>query len=147
MCSQIGSPRMDVSPMERLLIAIDERDVDAIVALLAPDVQFLGVDGRRADGRDEARRLISDALSMVRSLSHEITSQWQHDEVWIAEVRLTYELQDWFLLRDAPRALFVHQGPEGITELHIYGAHERPLAEHRGDRSELRIGGTPMLPL
>jgi SnoaL-like protein len=138
---------MDVSPIERLLLAVDERDVDAIVALLSPDVQFLAVDGRRADGRDEARGLISDALSVVRRVSHEIISQWHHDEVWIAEVSLTYELQDWYLLRDAPRALFVHQGPEGITEWHIYGAHERPLAEHGGDSGELRIGGTPMLPL
>jgi hypothetical protein len=138
---------MDVSPIERLLIGLDERDADAIVALLAPGVQLLVVDGRRADGRDEARRLISDVLSMVRSVSHEITSQWQHEEVGIAEVNLTYELKDWYLLRDAPRAFFVHQGPEGITELHIYGAHERPLEEHQGDTGELRVGGTPILPL
>ena len=138
---------MDVSPMERLLIAIDERDADAIAALFAPDVQFLGVDGRRASGRDEAHRLISDVLSMVRTVSHEIISQWQHEDVWIAEVNLTYELQDWYLLRDAPRAFFVHQGPDGITELHIYGARERPLAEHGGDTAALRVGGRPMLPL
>jgi SnoaL-like domain len=138
---------MDVSPPERLLTAIDERDVDAIVALLAPDVQFLAVDGRRADGRDDARRLISDLLSMVRTVSHEITSVWRHGDVWIAEANLTYELQDWYLLRDAPRAFFIHQSPEGITELHCYGAHERPLAEHGGDTGEMRVGGTPILPL
>jgi hypothetical protein len=138
---------MDVSPIERLLNGIDERDADAIVALFAPDVQVLTVDGRRADGRDEAGRVISDALSEIRSVSHVVISQWQQADVWIAEVNLTYELQDWFLLRDAPRAFFVHQGADGITELHIYGARERPLAEHGGDTGELRVGGRPMLPL
>ena len=61
---------MSASPLEQLLGAIDRRDVDAAMALSAPDVRLLTVDGRRAEGREAVRKLMTDFLSVLRSLSH-----------------------------------------------------------------------------
>src|SRR5438132_3225433 len=48
------------SPIEQLLRAIDELDVDAAMALVAPDVRFLAADGRRGEGAEAARKFITD---------------------------------------------------------------------------------------
>jgi ketosteroid isomerase-like protein len=48
------------SRIERLLKAVDELDVDGAMALMAPGVRFLAVDGRRGEGKDEVRKLGTD---------------------------------------------------------------------------------------
>ena len=55
-------------------------------------------------------------------------------------------LRDWLEFQ-APRAMVVQDGPDSITEVHIYGANERPLGEHGGPEAEIPIGGRPLLPL
>jgi hypothetical protein len=35
----------------------------------------------------------------------------------------------------------------GISDLHVYGAHEHPLAEHRTGEEGMRIGGRWIPPL
>jgi hypothetical protein len=136
-----------MSPIERLLQAMDESDLEAMVALFAPDAHFRTVDGQRVEGADGVRDFFAELLSTLRSTTHVITHQWQLDDVWIAEGEATYELQDWLQLGPLPRAFIAHDGPEGIAELHVYGAHERPVAEHRTGDEGMWIGGRWIPPL
>ena len=138
---------MNDSPIEELLRAIDELDVDAAMALMAPDVRFLAVDGRRGEGADAVRTLVADFISTLRSTSHRITSQWHQEDVWIAEVEGSYELQDWLQLKALPRAFIVRTAADGIAELRVYGAHEQPLTDHRTGEEGMRVGGRWVPPL
>jgi hypothetical protein len=118
------------SPIERLLAGIDRLDVEAVMALLAPEVRLLAVDGRRAEGTEAVRELLSDFLSELRSTRHRITSQWHLDNVWIAELDASYELRDFLRVDALPRAVVLREGPDGIADLRFYGAHEHPVSEH-----------------
>jgi hypothetical protein len=135
------------SPIEQLLGAIDKRDVEGAMALMAPDCKLLVVDGRRAEGEAAARALFTEFVATVRSTTHTVTAQWHQDDVWIAEVEAAYELIDWLKISALPRACVLRQGPEGVVELHFYGAHERPLSDHRTGGEGMRIGGRWIPPL
>lgn len=131
---------MSDSPIEQLLSAIDQLDLDGAMALAAPDISALAADGRRAEGVEAVRALIGELIASLRSTSHRITAQWHLDDFWIAEVDVGYELTDWMRLSGLPRAFFVRTGPQGIRELRVYGAHELPLADHRTGGEGLRVG-------
>jgi hypothetical protein len=135
------------SPIEQLLRAIDALDLDAVIALAAPDVRLLTVDGHHAAGTAGMREVLSDFLASLRSSTHRITAQWHPDEVWIAEVDATYELRDMTRLGILPRAFIARAGPDGLNDLRVYGAHERPLAELGSREHEIRLGGHWIPPL
>jgi hypothetical protein len=135
------------SPVEQLLQALDDLDVDAAMALMAPRIHMLSADGRSADGSDAVRALITDFIGGVRSMTHRITAHWHPDNIWIAEVEATYELSDWLRTAALPRAFFVRAGPQGISDLHVYGAHEAPLADHDERQGGTLVGGRWMPPL
>jgi hypothetical protein len=129
------------SPLDQFLAAVDKLDVDAAVAPMTSDCRLLTTDGRRAEGIAAVRDLLAEEVAMWRSATHRITAQWHQDDVWIAEVDASYELEDWLELKDLPRVFVVRVAPDGITDLRVYGAHERALADHdRGDH-RLHIGG------
>jgi hypothetical protein len=134
-------------PIEQLLRAVDELDVEGVIALAAPDVRLLTVDGRRSVGTTGMRELLTDFLASLRSSTHRITAQWHEDDVWIAEVDATYELKDLTRLGVLPRAFIVRGGPEGLSDVRVYGAHERPLAELSSREHEMRLGGHWIPPL
>lgn len=138
---------MSDSPVEQLLAAIDALDVDATMALMAPDVRLLAVDGRRGEGTNAVRRLLTAFISTLRSTSHRITAQWHEDDAWIAEVEANYELQDYLQLNGLPRAFVLRLGPEGITDFRVYGAHEQPLTDHRTGEEGMWVGGRWVPPL
>ncbi|HEX9481417.1 MAG TPA: nuclear transport factor 2 family protein [Solirubrobacteraceae bacterium] len=138
---------MSRSPIEQLLEAFDKRDVDASMALIAPDCRMMVVDGRRVEGAEAVRELFTEFLGELRSTTHRIIAEWHLDDVWIAEVEATYELTDMVRLGVRPRAFVAHEGPDGLVELHAYGAHERPLSAHEGGDGELRLGGQWIPPL
>jgi hypothetical protein len=140
-------PPVNDSPIEQLLSAMDELDVDGAMACMAPNVRFLAVDGRRGEGKEAVRELITDFLSTLRATSHRITAQWHQDDAWIAEVEASYELQDYLKLNALPRAFVVRVGPDGITDFRAYGAHERPLTEHRTGEEGMWVGGRWVPPL
>ncbi len=121
-------------------------DVEAAIALMAPDCQMLAVDGRRAEGTAAVRELLSDFLAKIRQTRHRISAQWHQDDVWIAEVEVSYELKDGLRTRRR-RAFVLRDGPDGFLELHVYGAHERPLADHRAGEEGMRLGGQWIPPL
>jgi ketosteroid isomerase-like protein len=135
------------SPIEQLLEAIDKRDVEASMGLMAPDCRLLAVDGRRAEGEAAVRELLSDFVASVRSTTHTIIAQWHQDDVWIAEFEVNYELTDRMKMSAVPRACVLRQGPAGVAELHFYGAHERPLSDHRTGEEGMRVGGRWIPPL
>jgi uncharacterized protein (TIGR02246 family) len=134
------------SPIDQLLGAIDMLDVEAAIALMAPDCEMLAVDGRRAEGAAAVRELLSDFLAAILQTTHRISAQWHQDDVWIAEVEATYELKDRVRVR-RPRAFVLRDGPDGLVELHVYGAHERPLADHSTAEEGMRLGGQWIPPL
>jgi SnoaL-like domain len=138
---------LNESPIEQLLKAIDELDVDAAMALAAPDIRFLAADGRRGEGVEAVRELVGDFLSTLRSTTHRITAQWHQDDTWIAELEASYELQDYLQLKALPRAVVVRMGLGGIADLRVYGAHERPLTEHRTGEEGMWVGGRWVPPL
>ena len=144
---QYDDVRMDQSPIDQLLEALDRRDVSAATSLLAPDCELLLADGRRANGRQGVVAVLEEFMAMTRSMSHQTTAQWQVADGWIAEVSATYELQDWLLLPDLPRAFVLRTGPEGIASMHIYGGRERPLADHRTGEEGMRISDRWIPPL
>ncbi len=117
------------------------------MALIAPDCRMMVVDGRRVEGAEAVRELFTEFLGELRSTTHRIIAEWHLDDVWIAEVEATYELTDMVRLGVRPRAFVAHEGPDGLVELHAYGAHERPLSAHEGGDGELRLGGQWIPPL
>jgi hypothetical protein len=135
------------SPIEQLLKAVDELNLDAAMALMAPEVRFLAVDGSQGEGKEAVRELLTDFISTLRSTSHRITAQWHQDDVWIAEVEADYELRDWLQLTALPRAFVLRLAPSGIADLRAYGAHERPLTEHGTGEGAMRVGGRWIPPL
>jgi SnoaL-like domain len=135
------------SPIDQLLGAVDQLDLDAAMALFAPDGRLMTVDGHRADGSAAVRELLTEFLSTVRSMTHRITAQWHPDNVWIAEVEATYELQDFLQIKALPRAFVLRDGPDGIADLRIYGAHEHPLSEELTENRGIRIGERWIPPL
>jgi hypothetical protein len=135
------------SPIQQLLGALDNLDLEAVLALVAPNGRLLTADGRRAEGSDAVRELLAEFLGSVRSTSHRITAQWHQDDVWIAEVEADYDLKDWLRMDGLPRAFVLHEGPDGIADLHVYGAHERPLTEHRTGEEGMWIGDRWIPPL
>lgn len=138
---------MQESPVDQLLEAIDRLDVEAVIALAAPDVRLLTVDGRRAEGKAGVREMLTDFLTAMRSATHRITAQWHQDDVWIAEVDATYELNDFTRLRALPRVFVLRESAEGFTDMRFYGANERPLADLPSRDHEMRLGGHWVPPL
>jgi hypothetical protein len=135
------------SPIEEFLDALDRLELDAIMALMAPDVRALVVDGRRAEGIDAVRQLFADFLGQLRATTHRITAQWHEDDVWIADVNASYELRDWLQLNGWPRAFILRAGTDGVSELKAYGAHEHQLSNHPTGGETLWIGGRWVPPL
>ena len=117
------------------------------MALAGPDCRLLAVDGRRVEGQAGVREFFTEFAATVRSTTHTITAQWHQDNVWIAEIEASYELRDGLRIAALPRAVVLRDGPDGYVELHLYGAHERPLTEHRTGAEGLRIDGRWIPPL
>jgi hypothetical protein len=135
------------SPIEQLLAAVDRLDLDGLTELLAPDVRILLADGSRATGSEPAGELLTTLLAQLRSTAHHITAQWHQDDTWIAEIEASYELRDFLRLESLPRAMVLRANRTGISDLHVYGAHEHPLAEHRSGEEGMRVGGRWIPPL
>jgi ketosteroid isomerase-like protein len=121
---------VDESPIAKLLAAVDKLDLEGATGHFAPDARMMSVDGRRASGVDEVRELLADFLGILHATSHRINAQWHVGDTWIAEVDATYELDDWMQTTPLPRAVVLRQAADGIADLRVYGAHERPLADH-----------------
>ncbi len=117
------------------------------MALAAPDCRLMTVDGRRAEGTAPMRQLLAAFLSSLRSTAHRVTSEWHVDDVWIAEVEASYELRDWLQMTGLPRVFVLRQGPEGLVDVRVYGARERPLTNHRTGDEPTRVGGRWIAPL
>jgi hypothetical protein len=135
------------SPIEQFLDALDRLELEATVALMAPDARVLVADGRRAEGTEAVRQLFGEFLGQLRATTHRITAQWHVDDVWIAEVDASYELRDWLQLNALARAFIVRAAPDGISELRAYGAHEHRLSDHRTGEEGMRLGGRWVPPL
>jgi len=131
---------MKESPLGELLRAVDDLDADAAMALMAPDCRLLTVDGRRAVGTEAVRALLAGFLATLYSTTHRVTAEWHLDGVWIAEVEAGYEFKDRLRLGDLPRAFVARGGPDGLSDVRAYGAHEDRLDDDRGGQG-LRIGG------
>jgi len=138
---------VDDSPIAQLLAALDEFDVDAAVALFAPDARLSSVDGRTSVGSYAVRELLTGLVSLLRTSAHHITAQWHQQNVWIAEVEATYELKEDMLKITRPRAFVLYDGSEGFVDLHVYGAHEPLLGDRHSNDGEMRLGGRWIPPL
>jgi ketosteroid isomerase-like protein len=132
---------MSDSPIDQFLDAVDRFDVDAVMALLAPDGRLLTADGRRAQGADAVRELLSSFLAQLRWATHRVTAEWHEDDVWIAEVEAVYEVRDGMQTAPLPRAFVLRKGPDGLSDVHVYGAHELPLADYGPAHDGMRLGG------
>ncbi len=138
---------MSQSPIDQLLGAVDDLDVEAAMALVAPDIRLLTVDGRRAEGIEAVRELLGEFLAMLRSTTHVVTAEWHQDNVWIAEVEATYELEDWLRVSALPRVVVLRDGPDGFADVRFYGAHEHLLTDHRTGEEGMWIGERWIPPL
>jgi hypothetical protein len=135
------------SPLLVLIAALGRRDVDAAMALLSPNCRFSTADGRRADGVPGVRELLSRFLSDLRSASYEVTAQLHQDNLWCAEVLATYEMRDRMRLEGLRRAFVMQTDGTGVTDVRVYGAHERRLTDYRTGAESYRLGGQLILPL
>lgn len=138
---------MEGSPLEQLLSAVDRLDMDAVMSLMVSEPKVLAADGRRAQGTEAVRELLTAILSALRSTTHRITAQWHPDNVWIAEVDADYELADWLQLNALPRVFVARVSETGIADLRVYGAHEHPIAEHRTGEEGMWVGERWVPPL
>jgi hypothetical protein len=135
------------SPIDRLLGALDRLDSDAAMSLLAPDCGLLTADGRRAEGTAAVGELLASFLATLSGATYRITAQWHQDDVWIAEVDASYELEDGLQINSLPRAIVLRLGPKGVASLHFYGAHEHQLTDHRTGQEGIRVDGRWIPPL
>jgi len=135
------------SPIAQLLEAVDRLDAEAVSGQMSPEGSFQTVDGRRASGREQVRALLSDFLGALRSTKHVITAEWHFDDAWIAEVTASYELQDYLQVNDVPRVFVLRMASDGIGDLRAYGAHERPLSDHRTGEEGMWVGTRWIPPL
>lgn len=138
---------MTDSPIQRLVDSMDRLDVDALLGLFTPTGRLMTADGRHAQGAEELRSLLSEFFGALRSTTHTITAEWHQDNVWIAELDASYELRDWLQLSELPRVFIVREGPDGIDDLRVYGAHEHPIAEHRTGEEGMWVGSRWIPPL
>ena len=128
------------SPIQRLVQAMDARDVDALASLFAPGGRLMTADGRHAADTEAVRAVVTEFFGALRSTTHKVTAEWHQDNVWIAEIDASYELRDWLQLKDLSRVLVVREGPEGIDDLRVYGAHERALTDHPTGEEGMWVG-------
>ncbi len=131
--------------MDQLLGALDKLDTDAVIALFAPDSRLLTADGRRGEGIGAVRDLLTDFVHQLRASTHRITAQWHEANVWFAEVDASYELSDYLQTSPLPRMFVLRDGPQGIADLRVYGAHERKLSDHRTGEEGMWTGWIPPL--
>jgi hypothetical protein len=128
------------SPIERLVEAMDGLDVEALATLFTPGGRLMTADGRTAEGAEAVRALLNEFFGELRSTTHRVTAEWHQDNVWIAEIDASYELRDWLQLNDLRRVFVVREGPEGIDDMRVYGAHERALTDHRTGEEGMWVG-------
>ena len=69
------------------------------------------------------------------------------DDVWIAEGDADYELQDFLELEALPRVFILRTGEGDSADLRAYGAHERPLTDHRTGEEGMWVGTRWIPPL
>jgi hypothetical protein len=118
------------SPVQAVLRALDALDLEGAVARFAPDGVLTTVFGDRAEGHERVREVLGTFLQGLRSAQYEVASEWNAEPgVWLAEMTATYELTDFSRRGPYERAIVLRTGDSGITELRIYGQHERRLAE------------------
>jgi hypothetical protein len=129
------------SPLDEFLRAVDELDAEAAMALMAPDCRLMTVDGRRAVGTGPVRALLTGFVATLSSTAHRVTAEWHEDGVWIAEVDADYELKDRLQLGGLPRVFVARGGPEGLTDVRVYGAHEDRLSDDAEGDQGLWFGG------
>jgi hypothetical protein len=73
------------------------------------------------------RALLADFLGTLYSTTHRVTAEWHVDGVWIAEVDAAYEFKDRLRRGGLPRAFVARGGPDGLSDVRAYGAHEDRL--------------------
>lgn len=126
--------------MQAVLRALDALDLEAALALFAPDVSLSMLFGVTATGRDRVREVLGEFLRELRATHHEISAEWNPEPgVWLAEMSANYELADFSRRGPYGRMMILRAGDEGIEQLRIYGAHELPLA--RDGRSYENVRG------
>jgi hypothetical protein len=124
--------------MEVFLRAVDARDIEAMMSLLAPHVTVTTAFGESAEGIDDVRRVLGEFLRELRATHHDVSSEWNPEPgVWIAEMSATYELSDFSRRGPYERVIIIRAGDHGIEQLRIYGAHELPLPQAGRSYSEV----------
>lgn len=77
-----------------MFAAIDAKDVDALLAFLAPDaIQRLG-NMPPLRGHGEIRKGNEDFLGSVAGIHHDVTRVWESDEGVVVNLRVTYDRHD-----------------------------------------------------
>jgi hypothetical protein len=130
-----------------LLDAVGALDADAATAEFARDGRLWVAHGRRADGADAVHALMAEFLATLRSVSYRITDHWRVADAWIAEFEAEYELRDRMQTGPLPRAMILRDGPNGIEDVHVYGANETDPGGHPTGEEGSWIGGRWMPPL
>lgn len=145
--SEHEQQRWKGSPLEEFLRALDQLDPDAAMALMASDCRLLTVDGRHAEGADGVHALLTEFLGTLYATEHRVSAHWHLEGVWIAEVDATYEYKDRVRIGDVPRAFVARGGPDGLSDVRAYGAHEARLDDGTWRRQGLEFAGHWMPPL
>jgi hypothetical protein len=135
--------RVPDTPMQAVLNALDTLDLDSAVGMFAPDGTLTTLFGdETAQGHERIRAVLGEFLQGLRASQHATVSEWNpEDDLWIAEMTATYELSDYSRRGPFRRAIILRAGAAGITEMRIYGAHERPLSEAGRPYEEVRVAG------
>ncbi len=135
----LGFAAMSDSPIRTVLRVIDLLDLEAAVAMFAPDATLVTAFGEHASGTEQVRGAFVDLLGGLRAAQHKVSGEWNPEPgLWIAEVTATYELTDFSRRGPFERAIILRSGDGGVTELRIYGAHELPVPETGGGYLDVR---------
>jgi ketosteroid isomerase-like protein len=80
--------------IQRIYAADEALDVDAFVALLAPDVQFRLGSNPPVKGRETVRQVIANFFATIQKLKHHLIEVWEHGNTIVFQAEVTYTRKD-----------------------------------------------------
>ncbi len=80
--------------MRELYSAFDDMDAEGFANLFTEDAFFRFGSAAPATGRANIREAVAAFFSTIEALHHDVTEVWDHGDVSIAEVEVTYTRKD-----------------------------------------------------
>lgn len=109
----------DVSWVNRLFQAIDNKDTDTFLTFIADDVFFRFGNAEPIHGKNNAGNVVKGFFESIKAIQHDISQTWSQDDTVICHGFVTYTRHDNSSLTVPFANIFKLDG-QAITEYLIY---------------------------